>query len=250
MPFVSFVGEYVSLSMTARIRWIGLDADDTLWHNESIFAEHHRKYCALLSRFHDSDTVEKILFQTEMSNLALYGYGIKSFTLSSIETAIKITHGAIATAEIAAIIDYGKEMLRHPVELLEGVEETVRALCGRYRLVVVTKGDLRDQERKVSLSGLADCFDHVEVVSDKTAESYERVLRRAGIAPDEFMMIGNSLKSDILPVLQLGGYGVFVPYPITWEHERAGDPPDHHERFFQLDSLAQLPQLLDTLERP
>lgn len=231
--------------MKWRITTIGFDADDTLWHNENLFEEHHKKYCHLLSEFHDAGTVEKTLYKTEMRNLELYGYGIKSFTLSSIETAIALTEGAISSEELQRIIAFGKEMLSHPVELLPGVAETVEALSRNYRLLLITKGDLRDQERKIAQSGLAHCFEHTEVVSDKNAETYDRILRRFSIPPDQFMMVGNSLKSDILPVLDLGGYGVHIPYHILWEHERVEDPPSESDRLYELESMKQLPDLLD-----
>lgn len=233
--------------MTQRITTIGFDADDTLWHNENLFEDHHRQYCQLLSEFHDAKTVERTLYSTEMRNLELYGYGIKSFTLSSIETAIMLTEGAISTSELKRIIDFGKTMLSHPVDLLDGAAEVVEKLRQQYRLILITKGDLRDQERKIAQSGLSHCFDHTEVVSDKNAQTYDRVLRRAGVPIEQFMMIGNSLKSDILPILDLGGHATHIPYHTTWEHERVSEPPSANERFFELESISQLPDLLKTL---
>lgn len=233
--------------MTQRITTIGFDADDTLWHNENLFEDHHRQYCQLLAEFHDAETVERTLYRTEMRNLELYGYGIKSFTLSSIETAIALTEGAISTEELKRIVDFGKAMLTHPVELLDGVAEVVETLSRDYRLVLITKGDLRDQERKIAQSGLAHCFDHCEVVSDKNVETYDRVFRKAGVRIDHFMMIGNSLKSDVQPILDLGGYAVHIPYHVTWEHERLADIPTAHERFHELASIKQLRELLASL---
>lgn len=233
--------------MKGTITTIGFDADDTLWHNENLFEEHHRKYCDLLAEFHDAATVEKTLFETEMHNLELYGYGIKSFTLSSIETAIALTDGAIRPDELKRIIDFGKSMLEHPVELLEDVTEVIEKLCGSYRLILITKGDLRDQERKIAQSGLARCFEHVEVVSDKTVETYDRVLRRADTKIEQFLMIGNSLKSDILPILELGGHAVHIPYHITWEHEQVSEAPQGNGRFHEIASISQLPELLERL---
>ena len=235
--------------MKSPITTIGLDADDTLWHNENLFEDHHRKFCELLSEYHDTPTVERTLFETEMSNLEIYGYGIKSFTLSSIETAIKLTEGAISSEELRRIVDFGKNMLRHPVELLPNVQEVIEELSETYRLVLITKGDLRDQERKIAQSGLAHCFEHAEVVSDKNAETYARALRRLNIPVDRFLMVGNSLKSDILPILDLGGYGVHIPYHILWEHERADAPPAGHDRFHELESIKQLPSLLARLAK-
>ncbi len=233
--------------MKRPIKTIGFDADDTLWHNENLFEEHHRKYCELLSRFHDAETVEQTLFQTEMNNLADYGYGIKSFTLSSIETAIALTDGAVSSDELRQILDYGKAMLRQPVELLPEVAETIQTLAKRRRLILITKGDLRDQERKIANSGLGSSFEHAQVVSEKDIETYRRVLRKTNTDIDSFLMVGNSLKSDILPILELGGRGVYIPYRLTWEHERVSEPPQESERFFKLESIKQLPDLLDSI---
>ena len=233
--------------MNWRITTIGFDADDTLWHNENLFEEHHKRYCALLSEYHDADTVEEKLYETEMKNLELFGYGIKSFTLSCIETAINLTNGKIATEEIRRIIDHCRHMLSHPVELLPGVSEVVEELSKQYRLLLITKGDLRDQERKIARSGLAHCFDHIEVLSDKNVEAYDRVLRRNQVPPEQFIMIGNSLKSDVLPILDLGGHAVHIPYRLTWKHERVDTPPHDHEYFYELQTAAQLPDLLETL---
>ncbi|MBK1876902.1 HAD family hydrolase [Pelagicoccus mobilis] len=232
----------------SQISTIAFDADDTLWHNENLFEEHHSKYCELLSEFHDAKTVEKTLFSTEMRNLELYGYGVKSFMLSSIETAIELTKGSISAEELKRIIHFGQEMLRHPVELLEGVKETVATLASQYQLILITKGDLRDQERKIAMSGLAHHFEHAEVVSDKNVETYDRVFHRLGIDPQKLLMVGNSLKSDILPVLDLGGYAAYIPYHLTWEHERVENAPDNHSRFHELPSIKQLPGLLDSLK--
>lgn len=235
--------------MQSRVTTIGFDADDTLWHNESIFEEAHRRYCALLSRWHDTETVERTLFATEMRNLELFGYGIKSHALSSIETAIAMTQGQISSDEIRAILDLAKGMLAHPVELLEGAAEVVPALARHYRLVLLTKGDLRDQERKLRKSGLEPHFAHVEILSEKDSSVYQRVFARHAIAPEQFLMVGNSLKSDVLPVLDLGGRAVYVPYRITWQAERAEPPQDPATaaRFFQIQTLRDLPALLERL---
>ena len=229
------------------ITHIGFDADDTLWHNENLFEDHHRKYCQLLSEYHDARTVEKVLYETEMKNLELFGYGIKGFTLSCIETAIHLTNGEIKAEEIRRIIDHCRHMLLHPVEVFAGVESVLQTLGEQYRLILITKGDLRDQERKIAKSGLAQYFDHAEVVSDKNVESYTRVLERTGVPVEQFLMIGNSLKSDILPILNLGGHGVHIPYRITWEHERVDSPPEGHDGFYQLDCIQQLPALIESI---
>lgn len=232
-----------------RISAIGFDADDTLWHNESIFEDAHRRYCELLARWHDAETVERTLFATEMANLERFGYGIKAHALSSIETAIALTDGAIRAEEIRAIIDLAKGMLDHPVVLLEGASEILPALAARHRLVLITKGDLRDQERKVRKSGLASHFERVEILSEKDASVYRRLLDRHGIPPEEFVMVGNSLKSDIHPVLELGGRGVHVPYRITWAAEHAEPPPPGttEGRFYSIETLLALPDLLDSI---
>ncbi len=215
---------------------VGFDADDTLWHNENIFEHTHERYRDLLARYHDAATVDRTLFATEMRNLELYGYGVKGFTLSAIETAIQLTEGRISAEEIRRLIELGREMLAHPVELLEGVEETLSHLADRHRLLLITKGDLRDQERKLAKSGLAGRFRAVEILSEKDESAYAAVLRRHGVDPSRFLMVGNSLKSDILPVLALGGAGAHVPYRITWAAERA-DAPRAQGRFYALESI-------------
>jgi putative hydrolase of the HAD superfamily len=226
---------------------IGFDADDTLWHNETIFEKTHERYRALLACYHDTATVDRTLFATEMRNLELYGYGVKGFTLSAIETAIQLTAGKISGEEIRQLIELGREMLSHPVELLEGVPEILAELAGRHRLLVITKGDLRDQERKLTKSGLAEHFDQVEIVSEKDAATYERILRRHDIAADRFLMVGNSLRSDILPVLALGAAGAHVPYPLTWAAERVEDVPIVEGRLFRLVNLRELPAVVESL---
>ena len=225
-------------------RVIGFDADDTLWHNENIFEQVHERYRVLLARYHPAATVDRTLFATEMKNLALYGYGVKGFMLSAIETAIELTDGRISAEEIRTLLALGRGMIEHPVELLDGVAETLAALAATHRLLIITKGDLRDQERKLAKSGLREFFQHVEILSEKDEAAYASVLRRHGIAAEEFLMVGNSLKSDILPVLALGGAGAHVPYHLTWGHERVDQPPVAPGRFFQLAGLRELPALL------
>ncbi len=225
-------------------RFIGFDADDTLWHNENIFERVHVRYCELLARHHDAETVKNALFATEMRNLRLYGYGIKGFMLSSIETAIELTDGKFRPEEIRELFALGREMLEHPVDLLEGVEEALTRLSPRFRLMLLTKGDLRDQERKIAKSGIAGHFDIVEIVSEKDTATYSRIFERHGINPCDFLMVGNSLKSDILPVLELGGSGVHVPYRITWGHEEA-EAPAATGRFFTASTLRELPDIVE-----
>lgn len=201
------------------VKVIGFDADDTLWHNEAYFLEAQERFWGLMEDFLPQHTAARELMQTEIQNIDLYGYGIKAFILSMVETAIRISEGTITTKVIEQIIGYGKDMLAKPVELIDDVEAVLSALEGRYRLVVVTKGDLLDQQRKLEKSGLEDFFHHVEIVSEKNAAGYLKLLQHLDVGPGQFAMIGNSLKSDVLPVLGLGGYGIHVPYHTTWEHE-------------------------------
>ena len=230
------------------ITTIGFDADDTLWHNESIFEAAHDKYRALLARWHDAATIDRRLLATEMGNLELYGYGIKAHALSCIETAIELSGGDIRAAEIREIIASAKEMLAHPVELLAGVGATIPRLAESFQLLLLTKGDLRDQERKLAKSGLARHFKHHEVVTEKNVATYARVLHRLQIPPGEFLMVGNSLKSDILPALELGAYAALIPYHLLWAGEQAAQPPPAAtNRFFQLQSLDELPALVARL---
>ena len=230
--------------MPTRELVLGFDADDTLWHNETIFEKVHERYRALLANWHDTATVDRTLFATEMRNLELYGYGVKGFTLSAIETAIQLTAGKIGAGEIQQLIELGREMLAHPVELLEGVAETLAALSMQHRLILITKGDLRDQERKLAKSGLAAHFERVEIVSEKNEATYAAILRRHSLAATEFVMVGNSLKSDILPVLRLGGAGVQVPYHLTWAAEHVDEVPESEGRFYRIKTVSELPGVL------
>lgn len=229
-------------------RVIGFDADDTLWHNETIFANMQERYRALLARYHDAETVNRTLFATEMRNLELYGYGVKGFTLSSIETAIELSRGEISAEEIRTILELGRSMLAHPVELLDSVTEVLAALSATHELLLITKGDLSHQQRKLAKSGLAAHFHAVEVVAEKDEAAYAEILHRRKIAPADFLMVGNSVKSDILPLLTLGAAAVHIPYHVTWQHEHVEQLPEVPGRFFQLASLRDLPALLrDTL---
>ncbi len=218
---------------------IAFDADDTLWVNEPYFQETERRFCALLEDFLPQHTLSRELLQTEMANLALYGYGVKGFMLSMIETAIKVSEGTLGTSVIEKILAEGKAMLDHPIELLDGVEDLLAKLKGHYRLVVATKGDLLDQERKLKKSGLAHYFHHIEIMSDKQEADYRKLLRHLDIQPEQFLMIGNSLKSDVLPVLNIGGHGCHVPYHTTWEHERV-DIQLEHANFRQVERISEV----------
>ena len=220
---------------------VAFDADDTLWHNEDLFQDVQRSYEELLSPWADTETVADRLHEVQMTNLPRFGYGVKSFTLSMIEAAVRISGGEVDADRITTIIGYGKRLLDRPVELIDGVEEVLDAL-GHHRLMVITKGDVHDQLAKVAASGLAERFWRVEVVADKDASVYSELLERHGIDPSRFVMVGNSLRSDVLPVLELGGTAVHVPYPITWRHENEHD--GHDVDVTTLEALRELPQLL------
>jgi putative hydrolase of the HAD superfamily len=227
---------------------LGFDADDTLWHNETLFAAAHARFHALLAAHHDPQTVERALYATELRNLPLYGYGVKGFTLSAIETAIELTGGRVSATELRELVALGREILAHPVELLDAVPDTLATLAAAgHRMILITKGDLQHQERKIVESGLSPRFLATEVVSEKDDATYARVLRRHAIAPENFLMVGNSLKSDIAPVLRLGGLAAHVPYHLTWEHEKLDVLPDAPDRFFTLASLRELPALVARL---
>ena len=227
------------------ITTVALDADDTLWHNESIFHLTQQKYFSLLRDYGDEDHMMARLLEVERKNLALYGYGVKGFTLSMIETAIDLTRGAVPAKTIQEIMDLGRAMLEHPVEPLPGVADTLAALHGKVRLVMITKGDLLNQEQKLARSGLGDRFDAIEIVSEKDAGTYRRIAMRHGIAVEDAVMIGNSLKSDVLPALEAGLWGVHIPYQITWAHEHA-EPPADSPRYGRLDSIKDVPAWLKT----
>lgn len=229
--------------MVEGVKKIGLDADDTLWVNEIYFRETEQAFYKLLSDYADEQTIYKELYRVETDNMSLYGYGVKAFILSVIETAYKITNGNPPVSVVHKIIELGKEQLSKPVELLPTVEDTLNALVGSYELILVTKGDLLDQERKLAASGLDHLFHHVEIMSDKTEREYNKLLRSIDSMPEEFMMIGNSLRSDILPPLALGSYAVYVPYHTTWEHEHV-EEPIINSRFYTADSLWDVISLL------
>lgn len=222
---------------------VGLDGDDTLWHNELIFAATHERFRSLVARYVDDDVDERLL-ATERRNLSIYGYGVKGYALSLIETAVDVTGRQVAAADIAEIIGWAREMLDHPVDLLDGVAETVERLAARHRLVLITKGDFFHQESKVARSGLADHFEAVEIVTEKDAATYRAVLDRHAIAPATFVMVGNSVRSDVLPVLRIGGRAVHIPYHVTWEHERVTGHEHRAEGYHRLDDIRQLPDLL------
>ena len=201
------------------VRVVGLDADDTLWHSESHFAITEDRFRKLLEPWITGDDVSARLLARERSNLEIFGYGPKGFTLSMIETAIEVTGEDLPASALQEVIDWGKELSSHPVELLDGVADTIEVLRERYALFLITKGDLFHQESKVAESGIADRFDRIEVLSEKSPASYRRVLTSAGVEPSEFVMVGNSVRSDVLPVVEIGGQAIHIPYDITWNHE-------------------------------
>jgi putative hydrolase of the HAD superfamily len=232
----------------AMLTVIAFDADDTLWHNEQFFQWTQERFQSLLAPYAEPANLPVRLLEAEKRNLALYGYGVKGFTLSMIETAIEVTSGAVPASVIAAILDAGREMLSHPVDCLPHVRETLATLSASHRLLLITKGDLFDQERKVAQSGLGDFFSAVEIVSEKNAPTYQRLFDRHGIQAASAMMVGNSLKSDILPALATGAWGVHAPHRLTWALE-AADPPVGHPRFRVIEHMGVLPALLPTLEQ-
>ncbi len=207
------------MALSPKLKVIAFDADDTLWVNEPYFRKAEEDFANLLLDYLPAHNIQKELFSTEITNLSLYGYGVKGFMLSMIETALRISNQQLPPALIQEILRIGKEMLDRPVEIIDGVERVLADLQGKYRLVVATKGDLLDQERKLIKSGLLSFFHHTEIMSDKQPNDYAKLIRHLDILPDEFMMIGNSLKSDVIPVLELGGHAIHIPYHITWAHE-------------------------------
>jgi putative hydrolase of the HAD superfamily len=235
-----------------RVTTVGLDADDTFWHNETLFRLTQDRFAELLSPFAPPEALRARLAAIEARNLRLYGYGVKGFTLSMIETAMEVAEGADVTAAVREILAAGREMLAHPVEPLPGVTHALTHLAERYRLVLVTKGDLLHQERKLAASGLGELFTAVEIVSEKDAEVYARVFARHGTGAAEAAMVGNSLRSDVLPALEAGAFAAHIPYAMTWAHELA-DAPLGHPRFAELASISELPGWLEgcaTEEQP
>ncbi len=230
----------------ADLTTIGFDADDTLWHNETLFHLTQSRFAALLANSADPDHLAELLEAAERRNLGHYGYGVKGFTLSMIETAIEVTEGRVPAAVIAEIMQAGRDMLAHPVDLLPNARATVAALAADFRVLIITKGDLLDQERKVAQSGLGDLVHGVEIVSDKTPAAYHSIFARHGHGADRAMMVGNSLKSDVLPALAAGAWGIYVPHGLTWALERA-DPPQNAPRFRSIPDLGDLPALLRDL---
>jgi putative hydrolase of the HAD superfamily len=230
-------------------RVLAFDGDDTLWHNESRFHLTQTEVRDLVRRHVPDVDVDGHLFEVEMRNLGLYGYGVKAFTLSMLETAIQLTDGRIPATDLQVILGWGKRMIGEPTELLEGVRESLLDASARYSVLLITKGDLFDQESKLARSGLAELFSGVEILSDKTVDSYRSVLKRRGIKPEEFMMVGNSLRSDVVPVVALGARAVHIPYHLTWHHEDVPEDALPRDGWHRLDRIAELSGLLASLDR-
>ncbi|MVM29834.1 HAD family hydrolase [Spirosoma sp. HMF4905] len=226
------------------MKLIAFDADDTLWVNEPNYVDVKEKLCELLSHHIDQETLTLRFYDAQIRNLHVFGYGAKSFILSMIETAIELTNGAITGSEIQQIIDVGRKLIDFPIEVLDGVPEVLDILAQKFDLMVLTKGDLFDQESKIARSGLGHYFKHVEIVSEKNEQAYQRVLQRYNVEPTDFLMIGNSLKSDILPVVHIGGRAIHIPYAITWEHERVDDSQLLGKSFTTLGNVRELLDLI------
>lgn len=226
-----------------NIEIIAFDADDTLWDNEPLFQSIEKELCILLTEYGDMERISSTLFDIGVRNLELYGYGAKAFTLSMIETALKVSDNKISADKIALIIEKGKYLLNMPIQLLDGVEEALSSFSKKYKLVVATKGDLLDQQRKLIRSGLTKYFDHVEIMPDKTEKEYRKLVSALNTQPESILMVGNSLKSDIYPPLSIGMYAAYVPYHTMWKHEVV-DENIVSDRFYKVESLSNLSSLI------
>jgi putative hydrolase of the HAD superfamily len=227
----------------SKIKVVGFDADDTLWVNETYFREAEEQFAALLEDYETKNKIDQELFKMEIKNLELYGYGIKGFVLSMIESALEISNNEVSQATLLELLNLGKHMIDHPVEVLDGVNEVLKSLNGKYRLIVLTKGDLLDQERKLEKSGLSQYFHHVEVLSDKKEKNYQDLLDHLEISVQEFLMIGNSLKSDVLPLVNIGAKAIHVPFHTTWQHEEVEEPKEKNGYI----TMGKLSDVLDYL---
>ncbi|BAO77169.1 HAD family hydrolase [Winogradskyella sp. PG-2] len=227
-----------------NIKVIGFDADDTLWVNETYFRDAEEQVGRLLSHYETPNKIDQELFRMEIKNLPTYGYGVKGFMLSMIELALELSNGTVSNKVISKMLDIGKDMINKPIELLEGVEDVLKTLSKDYKLIVATKGDLLDQERKLEKSGLIDYFHHVEVLSEKEDANYEKLLKHLEIKPSEFLMIGNSLKSDILPLLNIGAEAIHIPFHTTWEHEKVNEKDTNGAKYKIVESLTEIIKLL------
>jgi len=228
-----------------NIQVIGFDADDTLWVNETYFREAEIAFSELLSQYETHNKIDQELFKVEMENLPLYGYGVKSFVLSMLEMALKISNNTVSNEVIGKILNIGKDMLNKPVELLDGVPEVLEIVSKTHKLILVTKGDLLDQERKLEKSNLSHYFHHIEVLSDKQVVNYSKLLNHLDIKPSEFLMIGNSLKSDVLPLLELKAHAIHVPFHTTWLHEQINNDDSKNADFKTVKSLTDILEFLN-----
>ncbi|HET6558524.1 MAG TPA: HAD family hydrolase [Prolixibacteraceae bacterium] len=226
-----------------HIKVIGFDADDTLWVNEPFFQAVEKQFCAILKPYMDEEEASKELFKTEILNLEIYGYGAKGFLLALIETALRATNEKISQRELILIMEIGKTLLKMPIQLLDGVENVLQSLKERYRLIMVTKGDLLDQERKLQHSGLAGYFHHIEIMSDKREQNYLKLMAHLDIQPHEFLMVGNSVKSDVLPVITIGSKAIHIPYKVTWQHENHHEPAEA-DSYLQVETISEILNLL------
>ncbi len=229
--------------MPRSLTTVAFDADDTLWHNERFFQLTQAHFADLLADYTDRETLMARLLEAERRNLGHYGFGIKGFVLSMIETAIEVTEEAVPAAVIAELLRAGQEMLSHPIELLPHAREAVETLSASHRVLLITKGDLLDQERKLAQSGLGEMFDGVEIVSNKTPDVYQRIFHEHGEGPERSMMIGNSMRSDVVPAVEIGAWGVFVPHGLEWEIEKA-EPPIDAPRYLSKPDLSSIPELV------
>ncbi|WP_178985037.1 HAD family hydrolase [Winogradskyella helgolandensis] len=223
-----------------NIKVIGFDADDTLWVNETYFRDAEEEVGQLLSHYETPNKIDQELFRMEIVNLPTYGYGVKGFILSMIELAVELSNGTVSNAIISKILTIGKDMINKPIELLDGVEEVLKVLSKDYRLIVATKGDLLDQERKLEKSGLLKYFHHIEVLSEKHETNYTQLLKRLDIEPESFLMVGNSLKSDILPLVKIGSQAIHVPFHTTWQHEKVTEKEANGSDYKTVNSLTEI----------
>jgi len=228
-----------------NIKVIGFDADDTLWVNETYFRDAESEFAKLLSRFETQNKIDQELFKMEIKNLSIYGYGVKGFVLSMVELALELSNNTASNTTIEKILKIGKDMINKPVELLDDVEKVLKTLSKNYRLILATKGDLLDQERKLKKSGLLKYFHHIEVLSDKKKENYSRLLKHLDITPQQFLMIGNSLKSDVLPLVSIGAEAIHIPFHTTWAHEEVTVNPNKPKSYRTLKNLSEVISILN-----
>lgn len=230
--------------MNKDVKVIAFDADDTLWVNETYFREAEAKFAKLLSKYETENKIDQELFKTEIKNLELYGYGVKGFMLSMVECALEISNYNLNPKLLDEILNIGKEMLLKPIDLLDGVEEVLKSLYGKYKLIVATKGDLLDQERKLEKSGLLQYFHHIEVMSEKKEKDYQKLIKHLDIEANELLMIGNSLKSDVLPLINIGASAIHVPFHTTWAHEEVSDFEQKNVNYKTINNLKELVSIL------